>query len=207
MLHVTSRPKLLVRSCPVVVAHSLPAVSIQSVRESIHSIQSLRARAPIIDQLPVVVAHSSSVPGLWIVLFARARVSSVHACVGLALFMQVWSFALRTSCRSTWLVSILGRADQSCDSNSVRSNHSAWSPARHPGKTPLLQSQFYLLKGRSHAESGKVHRTNSGWCWNSVHSKTKAAQKQEKMPSWDKDRTPFEYSVPPLKSSFRDWKK
>ena len=46
--------------------------------------------------------------------------------------------ALRTSCRSTWLVSILGRrADRSCDSNSVRSNHSAWSPTRHPGKSPL----------------------------------------------------------------------
>ena len=29
---MTSRPKLLVRSCPVVVAHSLPAVSIQNVR-------------------------------------------------------------------------------------------------------------------------------------------------------------------------------
>ena len=61
-----SRPKLLVRSCPVVVAHSLPAcqlVSIQSVWESYNSLHCYRACAPIIDQLPVVVAHSSSVPG------------------------------------------------------------------------------------------------------------------------------------------------
>ena len=36
------------------------------------------------------------------------------------------------------LVSIHDRADWSCDSNSVRSNHSAWSPARHPGEAPCI---------------------------------------------------------------------
>ena len=59
-LHVTSHPKLLVRSGPVVVAHSLPA-GFDSVRVGVHSLYCLRACAPIIDQLPVVVAHS--VPG------------------------------------------------------------------------------------------------------------------------------------------------
>ena len=46
-------------SRPVVVAHSLPA-GFDSVRagEPIHSLHCLRARAPIIDQLPVVAAHS-----------------------------------------------------------------------------------------------------------------------------------------------------
>ena len=76
----------------------------------------LRARAPIIDQLPVVVAHSRSVPGR-LNRFVRSSLRVNFKCVGLALFMQAWSFALRTSCRSTWLVSILGRADRSCDSN------------------------------------------------------------------------------------------
>ena len=47
-------------------------------------------------QLPVVVAHS--VPGR---LNRFVRSSSRVKCVGLALFMQAWSFALRTSCRST----------------------------------------------------------------------------------------------------------
>ena len=84
-LHVTSRPKLLgpvlsgrgrplpaslfrftVRARPVRSSSPTPCqlVSIQSVRES-YSLHCLRARAPIIDQLPVVVAHSiaSSVPG------------------------------------------------------------------------------------------------------------------------------------------------
>ena len=85
-LHVTSRPKLLVRSGSVVVAHSLPAV-FDPVRagEPIHSLHCLRARAPIIDQLPVVVAHSSSVPGR---LNRFVRSSSRVKCVGLALFMQ-----------------------------------------------------------------------------------------------------------------------
>ena len=54
---MTSRPKLLVRSCPVVVAHSLPA-GFDSVRARVHSLHCLRARAPISW---VVVAHS--VPG------------------------------------------------------------------------------------------------------------------------------------------------
>ena len=47
---MTSRAKLLARSCPVVVAHSLPAGSIQSDA----ALDCLSARAPIIDQLPVV---------------------------------------------------------------------------------------------------------------------------------------------------------
>ena len=85
---MTSRPKLLVRSGPVVVAHSraLPA-GFDSVRagESIHSLHCLRARAPIIDPLPVVVAHCSSVPGR---LKRFVRSSSRAECVGLALFMQ-----------------------------------------------------------------------------------------------------------------------
>ena len=82
---MTSRPKLLVRSGPVVVAHSLPAGPTQSVRDS-HSLHCLRARAPIIDQLPVVVAHSSPVPGR---LNRFVRWSSRVKCVGLALFMQL----------------------------------------------------------------------------------------------------------------------
>ena len=52
-----SRPKLLVRSCSVVVAQSLPA-GFDSVRARVHSLYCLRARAPISC---VVVAHS--VPG------------------------------------------------------------------------------------------------------------------------------------------------
>ena len=81
-LHVTSRPKLIVTSGPVVVAHSLPA-GFKSVQES-YSLHCLRARAPIIDQLPVVFAHSSSVPGR---LNRFVRSSSRVKCVGLALFM------------------------------------------------------------------------------------------------------------------------
>ena len=81
---MTSRPKLLVRSGPVVVAHALPAQlhGFDSVRagEPIHSLHCLRARAPIIDQLPVVVAHSSSVPGR---LNRFVRSSSRVKCVGL----------------------------------------------------------------------------------------------------------------------------
>ena len=73
-----------VRSCPVVFSHSLPA-GFDSVRAGVHSLHCLRARAPIIDQLPVVVAHSSSVPGR---LNRFVRSSSRVKCVGLALFMQ-----------------------------------------------------------------------------------------------------------------------
>ena len=53
-----SRPVLSGRGRP------LPASCLDSVRAGVHSLHCLRARAPIIDQLPVVVAHSSSVPGL-----------------------------------------------------------------------------------------------------------------------------------------------
>ena len=52
-----ARPKLLVRSYLVGVAHSLPA-GFDSVRARVHSLRCLRARAPISW---VVVAHS--VPG------------------------------------------------------------------------------------------------------------------------------------------------
>ena len=77
------RPKLLVRSCPVVVAHSLPA-RFDSGRAGDHALHCLRARAPIIDQLPVVVAHSSSsVPGR----LNRFVLSSTRVkCVGLSAF-------------------------------------------------------------------------------------------------------------------------
>ena len=152
----------------------LPASWPDSVRADrgspIHFIV-LRARAPIIDQLPVVVAHSSSVPGR---LNRFVCWSSRVKCVGLALFMQLlqaWSFALRTSCRSTWLVSILGRrADRSC---SVRSNHSAWSPARQPGESPLLfvhesrvcmtvffQCKLWLLPALFISQSPAHHRVD-----------------------------------------------
>ena len=74
-LHVTSRWLMIVRA----------------------RVNCLRARAPISW---VVVAHS--VPGCLndqsFRLFARARESTVS---GLALFMQVWSFALCTSCTCT----------------------------------------------------------------------------------------------------------
>ena len=49
------------------------------------------------------------------------------------MYMYMCMQPLQASCR---LVSILDRADWSCDSNSVRSNHSAWSPPRHPGEAP-----------------------------------------------------------------------
>ena len=85
-LHVTSRPKLLVPSLSGQVRSWSPTpcqlVSIQSVRES-YSLHCLRARAPIIDQLPVVVAHSRSVPGR---LNRFVRSSSRVKCVGLERF-------------------------------------------------------------------------------------------------------------------------
>ena len=83
---MTSRPKLLVRSCPVIVAHSLPA-GFDSVRAGVlftpfftRSRSDHRSAAST-----VVVAHSSSVPGR---LNRFVRSSSRVKCVGLALFMQ-----------------------------------------------------------------------------------------------------------------------
>ena len=75
--------------------------------------------------------------------FARSR--SRVKCVGLALFMQAWSFALRTSCTSrslvdlhAWLVSILGPADRSCDSNSVHVKPFCLKPSEASRRKPLV---------------------------------------------------------------------
>ena len=129
-------------------------VSIQSVRESIYSIVyalALRSAGLWSPTLYRVVWIFSIVRSSWRV---RCRVLR---------FSQAWSFTLVTSCTCTsWcmqlctlpaavqflilfcFVSMLVRADWSCDSissNSVRqikSNHSAWSPVRHPGESPLF---------------------------------------------------------------------
>ena len=69
---MTSRPKLLVRSCPVVVAHSLPAGFMGFDRQ---------CASPFIDALALRSAGLWSPTLCWVVesflLFARARASSV----------------------------------------------------------------------------------------------------------------------------------
>ena len=88
-----SRPVLSGRGRP------LPASCFQSVRESlsIHSIvNALRSSVSCQLWSPTLALCRRRV--VWIVLFARARVSSVLVYYRLALFMQAWSFALRTSC-------------------------------------------------------------------------------------------------------------
>ena len=66
-----SRPVLSGRGRP------LPASCFVSVRAGVHC---LHARAPIIDQLPVVVAHSSSVPGRFESFCSLELACQVYMC-------------------------------------------------------------------------------------------------------------------------------
>ena len=170
-LHVMSSPKLLVRSCSVVVAHSLPA-GFDSVRAWVHSLHCLLALALI---SLVVVAHS--VPG-GLNLFDCSLELASQVCRVLR-FSQAWSFALVTSCTCTsWcmqlagslpqcrLVSILDRADWSCDSNSVRQiKPFCLMPSEAPRRKSLVYKEkhssennfsFYFLFTQEHTTCFKT---------------------------------------------------
>ena len=83
-------------SRPVVVAHSLPAVLIQSVRESIHSIvYALALRSSISCQLWSPTPALCRVFESFCSLELACQVYMV--CVGLALFMQVLPWTKKTA--------------------------------------------------------------------------------------------------------------
>ena len=127
-LHVTSRPKLLVRSCPVMVAHSLPA-GFDSVRKF------TRSRS---DQLGCVRplcagwfesfrlfarAGESSVSGL--ALFTSLKLCAPYIIMIMYMFILVHA-ALQAPCRSAasfrFLIALI---DPAIPTQSGKSNHSA----------------------------------------------------------------------------------
>ena len=156
----TWRPVQSFSSGPVRSCHSwsptpCQLVSIQSVRETIHSIVyvlalrssiSCQLWSPTLCRVVWIVFDFRSIWRVSVYMSGLALFTSLKLCARYIMYVYMPRMQLAGSLPQCRLVSILDRADWSCDSNSVRQiNHSAhaWSPARHPGESPLLVCEVF----------------------------------------------------------------